>query len=410
MTAGSALPAPTLLPLMRYRDLATSVTWLGDAFGFEKQVAVTDPDGSTVYAQLICGNSLLMLGSVRQTDLDRLMKQPDEIGGVETQSCYVVVEDADQHYARAIAAGAEIVLDIKSDSLGRRGYSCRDPEGHIWSFGTYSPGKGLMQAEPKAASEPAEVQRSWGRRLAIAAALIATFVGGFAVSRITAQPLVSAAVGSAEDEKVYAELSALRAEKREAETAARDAKRALDQQLAKTAGANTQLSIDLQSERAAREAVEKQIAELRADLAAERSAKVAAVAAQRDLERQLAQSRDKASALDDKTAPQSIAASETAVSAIETASAKAETSDASSSGNATEGRAIETSATVDQTPAESAQSKAVTESSKAQSSTRKVVTEQRVKRTQAATSQRPLTGYQIELSDVPWPLSAWSSR
>lgn len=408
MTAGSALPAPTLLPLMRYRDLATSVTWLGEAFGFEKQVAVTDPDGSTVYAQMICGNSLLMLGSVRETDLDRLMKQPDEIGGVETQSCYVVVEDADQHYARAVAAGAAIVLDIKSDSLGRRGYSCRDPEGHIWSFGTYSPGKGLMQAEPAATISEAPAERSWGRRLAFAAALILTFMGGFAASRMTAQPLVSAAVGSAQDEKIYAELSALRAEKREAEKTAIEAKRALDQQLAKRAGDSTQLSNDLKSERAAREAIEKQVVELRADLEAERAAKVAAVAAQRDLERQLAQSRDKASALEDDATSNGVAETERQRSVIETASAKADADE--TSGDKTEGRAIETSATVDQTPAGPSQSKAVTETSKTQSSTRKVATDQRAKRTQSIAAQRNGTGYQIELSDVPWPLSAWSSR
>jgi uncharacterized glyoxalase superfamily protein PhnB len=80
-----------------------------------------------------------MLGSVVDSEFGRLMKQPDEIGGAETQSCYVIVKDADAHYARAKAAGAKIVLDIKDEDYGGRGYSCRDPEGHIWTFGTYDP-------------------------------------------------------------------------------------------------------------------------------------------------------------------------------------------------------------------------------------------------------------------------------
>jgi uncharacterized glyoxalase superfamily protein PhnB len=67
------------------------------------------------------------------------MKQPDEIGGAETQSAYVVVPDADAHYARAKAAGAEILIDIKDEGYGGRGYGCRDLEGHIWYFGTYNP-------------------------------------------------------------------------------------------------------------------------------------------------------------------------------------------------------------------------------------------------------------------------------
>jgi uncharacterized glyoxalase superfamily protein PhnB len=82
-----------------------------------------------------------MLGSVleSETEFGRLMKQPDQIGGFETQSAYVVVADADAIYARAIAAGAQIVIDIKDEDYGGRGFTCRDPEGHIWSFGTYDP-------------------------------------------------------------------------------------------------------------------------------------------------------------------------------------------------------------------------------------------------------------------------------
>ena len=80
-----------------------------------------------------------MLGSVLQTEFGQLMKQPDEIGGAETQSAYVIVTDADALYARAKATGARIVLDIKDEDYGGRGFACRDLEGHVWSFGTYDP-------------------------------------------------------------------------------------------------------------------------------------------------------------------------------------------------------------------------------------------------------------------------------
>ena len=69
----------------------------------------------------------------------RLIKQPDELGGVETQSAYVIVADADATYARAKEAGAEVILDIKDEDYGGRGFTCRDLEGHIWNFGTYDP-------------------------------------------------------------------------------------------------------------------------------------------------------------------------------------------------------------------------------------------------------------------------------
>ena len=84
---------------------------------------------------------MIMLGSVLkvETEFGRLIKQPDEIGGAETQSAYVVVSDADAVYACAKAAGAEIVIEIKDEDYGGRGFSCRDMEGHLWNFGTYDP-------------------------------------------------------------------------------------------------------------------------------------------------------------------------------------------------------------------------------------------------------------------------------
>jgi uncharacterized glyoxalase superfamily protein PhnB len=82
---------------------------------------------------------MIMLGSVVDGDYGRLIKQPDEIGGFETQSPYVIVTDADAVYARARAAGATIALDIKDEDYGGRGFSCRDLEGHLWNVGTYDP-------------------------------------------------------------------------------------------------------------------------------------------------------------------------------------------------------------------------------------------------------------------------------
>jgi uncharacterized glyoxalase superfamily protein PhnB len=97
--------------------------------------------GTIAHAELSFGNGMIMLGSVleQETQFGRLMKQPDEIGGAETQSSYVVVNDADAVYARANAAGARIAIDIKDEDYGGRGFSCYDLEGHLWSFGTYDP-------------------------------------------------------------------------------------------------------------------------------------------------------------------------------------------------------------------------------------------------------------------------------
>ena len=131
----------TVIPCLRYRDAPAAIEWLCQTFGFEKQLVVPNDDGSIAHAQLTFGYGMIMLGSVLkvETEFGRLMKQPDEIGGAETQSAYVVVSDADAVYARAKSAGAEIVIEIKDEDYGGRDFSCRDPEGHLWNFGTYDP-------------------------------------------------------------------------------------------------------------------------------------------------------------------------------------------------------------------------------------------------------------------------------
>jgi uncharacterized glyoxalase superfamily protein PhnB len=129
----------TIIPAMRYRNARAAIEWLCEAFGFEKHLVCAGENGTIVHAELTLANGMMMLGSVRDNEFSKLVKQPDEFGGVETQCPYVVIKDADAHYTRAVAAGAKIVRDIEDASYGGRGYTCRDLEGHLWSFGSYDP-------------------------------------------------------------------------------------------------------------------------------------------------------------------------------------------------------------------------------------------------------------------------------
>jgi uncharacterized glyoxalase superfamily protein PhnB len=45
----------------------------------------------------------------------------------------------DALYTRAKTAGAEIVRELGPTDYGSREFACRDPEGHLWNFGTYDP-------------------------------------------------------------------------------------------------------------------------------------------------------------------------------------------------------------------------------------------------------------------------------
>ena len=128
-----------IIPTMRYADAVAAIDWLCRAFGFERRLVVPGKDGTIVHSQLVLDDGMIMVGSVRDDDFGVLQRPPNMLGGIGTQSAYIVVDDADAHYARAVAAGADIVLDLEDQDHGGRAYSCRDPEGHLWNFGTYNP-------------------------------------------------------------------------------------------------------------------------------------------------------------------------------------------------------------------------------------------------------------------------------
>jgi len=141
MSALAKHTTATVIPCLRYRNAPVAIDWLCTAFGFEKQAVYPNDDGTIAHAQLTFGNGMIMLGSVlqKETDWGSLIKQPDEIGGAETQSAYIIEADVDTVYARAKAAGAKMVVEIKDEDYGGRGFSCYDLEGQLWTFGTYDP-------------------------------------------------------------------------------------------------------------------------------------------------------------------------------------------------------------------------------------------------------------------------------
>jgi uncharacterized glyoxalase superfamily protein PhnB len=129
----------TTIPTLRYRDAKAAIAFLCDVFGFQRHAVYEGDGGSVMHAELVLGNGMIMLGSATDTEFGRNIVQPDAIGGKETQSPYLVVADADAVHARAKAARFEIVVDIKDEDYGGRGFSCRDPEKHLWNVGTYDP-------------------------------------------------------------------------------------------------------------------------------------------------------------------------------------------------------------------------------------------------------------------------------
>ncbi|CAN5434220.1 VOC family protein [soil metagenome] len=136
-TAAHALtspPPPTVWPCLNYADAHAAIRFAVDVLGFVETAAYTDdasPD-VIVHAELRWPEGGgVMLGTANRADSEFSQK------ATGTGSVYVVTDQPREIHARATAAGATIVRELREEDYGSLGFSVRDPEGNIWSFGTY---------------------------------------------------------------------------------------------------------------------------------------------------------------------------------------------------------------------------------------------------------------------------------
>ena len=127
-----------LIPNLVYHDADEAIIWLDRAFGFTVLLRVEGEGGRIDHAQLVRDEMMIMLSSVRDDEYGRHFETP-KAKGISTQGAYIIVNDDAGAYERALAAGAQVVVELQSQDYGGEGFTVRDPEGHIWSFGDYDP-------------------------------------------------------------------------------------------------------------------------------------------------------------------------------------------------------------------------------------------------------------------------------
>ena len=293
-------PAGTrLVSALRYRRVPAAVDWLCTTFGFEKDRVVTGDDGGVLYANLTFGGHMIMVLPVGESDLAQYFKQPYEVGGVETQICYIVVDDADAHCRKAKAAGASMVLDISDDEHGGRGYACRDLEGHIWSFGTYDPWE--IQAVAGAGRRRGLAMAAVLSSVAVAAVIVGWMLPRPAV-QADAQMQFAATAARERHEKASAQASFLATElsqERGAKDAAERISHDTQEQLARDQGAKSsaetsarQLEEQLAAARRANETILQKAREATAQIVTDKAARQTAERAASDIAKELPRERD----------------------------------------------------------------------------------------------------------------------
>jgi uncharacterized glyoxalase superfamily protein PhnB len=125
-------PAKTVWPTLIYADARAAIRFLTDAFGFEPVIVVPESGDVVHHAQLRWpeGGGVMLSTASRSGNV--FSERPLGSGSV-----YVVTDDPDKLFARATEAGAELVRELRDEDYGGRGFSVRDPERNIWSFGSY---------------------------------------------------------------------------------------------------------------------------------------------------------------------------------------------------------------------------------------------------------------------------------
>lgn len=122
--------APTIYPTLRYDDAAAAITFLTEALGLVEGLVHEGEGGRIEHAQLSWGTGVIMISS-----------RTEPAGPFDTGPCtlYLAVADPDRLHTRAVAAGAEILMELTDQDYGSREFAVRDPEGNRWCFGTYQP-------------------------------------------------------------------------------------------------------------------------------------------------------------------------------------------------------------------------------------------------------------------------------
>jgi len=131
---------PRISSALWYPDASKAIDWLCRAFDFEVRLKVEGDGGRIEHSELTYGEGVIMVGSAAEKrEKFPFMRSPSEVGGGNTQTLFVYVDDVEAHCAKARAAGAEIVVEPKTSDYGEeywsdRGYECVDPGGHHWWF------------------------------------------------------------------------------------------------------------------------------------------------------------------------------------------------------------------------------------------------------------------------------------
>ncbi len=122
----------TVTPNLTVKGAAAAIDFYKRAFGAKEQFRMAMPDGNIGHAQILIGDSILMLAD----EFPHWSKSPQSLNGTPV-TLVVYVEDVDAVFSRAVDAGATVKLPVENKFYGDRSGCVVDPFGHLWMLMTH---------------------------------------------------------------------------------------------------------------------------------------------------------------------------------------------------------------------------------------------------------------------------------
>jgi PhnB protein len=123
----------SITPYLIVHDGTAAVAFYKRAFGAIERLRLPRPDGKIAHAEVLIGDSVVMLADEAPEMMARSAKS---IGGSPI-SIMLYVENVDEQFAKAIAAGGRELRPVTNQFYGDRSGTLEDPFGLTWTIGTH---------------------------------------------------------------------------------------------------------------------------------------------------------------------------------------------------------------------------------------------------------------------------------
>jgi PhnB protein len=123
----------SVTPYLTLRNASQAIEFYKRAFGAQERFSMPGPDGKVAHAEIMIGNSILMLGE----ECPQMGNQSPEALQGSPVGMAVYVENVDDVFNRAVKAGATVKEEVSDKFWGDRAGSLTDPFGHKWTILTH---------------------------------------------------------------------------------------------------------------------------------------------------------------------------------------------------------------------------------------------------------------------------------